>query len=167
MVVFAAAIIINSCDNSPVQVTAEKIDIATLSKTPGYTWYDDQFKQYQPKQEKLNEIIQKFKPSVDKFIIYVKPSCSCAGTLQQFPAFMKILISSNIPDSCYSVYAMNSASNIHPYSSMYKVNEIPSFFLLKNGAPVYSVSDTLTKLTVNNETSTITLEELISASLNK
>jgi hypothetical protein len=164
--VLVSAIIINSCDNNPVQVTAEKIDIATLSKTPGYTWYDDQFKQYQPNQEKLNEIVQKFNPVADKFIIYVKPSCSCAGTLQQFPAFMKILISSNIPDSCYSVYAMSSASNIHPYLNMYKVNEIPSFFLIKNGTPVYSVSDTLTKLTSNSETSTVTLEELISASLN-
>ena len=146
---FVLALVINSCDNNPVNATAEKIDIPTLSKTPGYTWYDDQFNIYQPNQDKIKEIVQKFNPAVDKFVLYVKPSCSCVGTQQQFPAFMKILISSNVPDSCYSVYAMNNAANLHPYMNVYKVNEVPSFFLMKNGIPVYSVSDTLTKLTGN------------------
>jgi hypothetical protein len=165
--VFVSAIIINSCDNNPVKVTAEKIDIATLSKTPGYTWYEDQFKLYQPNQVQINEIVQKFNPAIDKFCIYVKPSCSCAGTLQQFPAFMKILVSANVPDSCYEIYSMSSSSNDHPYMSMYKVNEIPSFFLLKSASPVYSISDTLTFLKSNSETSAVTLEELVSKSLNK
>ena len=131
-----------SCESNPVSSEAELMDLAVLSKTPGFQWFDLEIDKYQPDTALVNQIKTTYNPSVYSLVLYVKPSCSCPGTQQQFPAFIKTLREAGISETNYKVYSMNSEAAIHPFDSIFKVNELPTFILLKNNRPIYSIGDT-------------------------
>ncbi|HRP02566.1 MAG TPA: hypothetical protein PLE30_07965 [Candidatus Kapabacteria bacterium] len=131
-----------SCESNPVNSNAELMDIAVLSKTPGYQWFDLEIEKYQPDANVITQLQSAFTNPNDSIIIFVKPSCSCPGTQQYFPALIKTLREANIPLANYKVYSMNSKTANHPYENIFKVNELPTFFLKNGNNAVYSISDT-------------------------
>ncbi len=154
-----------SCESNPVASEADIMDIVVLSKTPGYQWYDIEVENYQPDSNIVNQIKDKFDPALDSFVLYVKPSCSCPGTQQQFPAIMKVFNSAGIPSTNYKIYSMSSEMTKHPFESIFKVNELPSFFLMRSSNAIYSISDTFyLRQTTGNSKS---LENFVLEALNK
>ena len=53
---FVAFII--SCESNPVASEAELMDLAELSKTPGFQWFDLEIDKYQPDTVFINQIKQ-------------------------------------------------------------------------------------------------------------
>lgn len=154
-----------SCESNPVASEAELMDLVELSKTPGFQWFDLEIDKYQPDSNLINQIKQEFKASTFNLVMYVKPSCSCPGTQQQFPALIKTLRESGISEANYKVYSMNSEAALHPYDSIFKVNELPTFILFKDNKPVYSIGDTFY---IGQRTGkTYKLEELLLKGLQK
>mgnify|MGYP007094533284 CR=1 FL=1 len=139
--VFCLMGLIYSCTENPV-INAEVMDADELKNLPGFSWYEFEINQYIPLDSSLQSIKTKFNPSTDNFLIYVKPSCACTGTYKQFPAFMKIINELNIPKANYKVYSMTSEFNEYPEKNLFKIVELPTFMLMRNGVPVYSIADT-------------------------
>jgi len=131
-----------SCESNPVSTTAELIDIVKLSKTPGYQWYDLEVQNYNPDINIVNEVKNVYNSSKHKFVIMVKPSCSCPGTQKQFPAIMKTFNLAGITQSNYLIYSVSSERTKHPYEKHFKINELPSIILMQDSLPVYSIADT-------------------------
>ncbi len=133
--------IISSCTDNPV-IDAQTMDAEELKNLPGFSWYEFEVNSYNPLDTCITAVKSKFNPNTDKFIVYVKPSCACTGTYKQFPAFMKTMSEIGIPKENYTVYSMSSTYNNYPEKSQFKIMELPTFMLLRNNQPVYSISDT-------------------------
>lgn len=154
-----------SCESNPVASEAELMNLTELSKTPGFQWFDLEIDKYNPDTSSINLIKQEFNPAEYNIVMYVKPSCSCPGTQQQFPALIKTLRQAGISELSYKVYSMNSEAALHPYDSIFKVNELPTFILFKDNKPVYSIGDTFY---IGQRTGkTYKLEELLAKGLQK
>ncbi len=141
ILLFIVMSIIYSCSENPV-IDAEIMDAEELKNLPGFSWYEFELNSYVPFDTSITAIKSKFNPNTDKFLVYVKPSCACTGTYKQFPAFMKIMSEIGVPKENYKVYSMTSTFNNYPEMDMFKIIELPTFILMRNGAPVYSVADT-------------------------
>lgn len=134
--------VLSSCtDNNPV-IDAQIMDADELKYLPGFSWYESEVNTYNPLDTCITAVQSKFNPDTDKFIVYVKPSCACTGTYKQFPAFMKIMSEIGIPKENFKVYSMTSTFNNYPEMSEFKIRELPTFMLLRNNQPVYSIADT-------------------------
>ncbi len=165
LIVVSMVYFLISCESNPVAPQAELMDLNELAKTPGFQWFDLEIDKYQPEQSIIPQLQSKFNSSTDSLIIFVKPSCSCPGTQQYFPALIKTLREANIPLSNYKVYSMNSTNNRHPYENIFKVNQLPTFFLKNGDKAVYSISDTFYLAQANHQN--YKLEELLLKALEK
>lgn len=147
-----AFVFLISCEDSPNQYTAQKMQIDNLVKTPGYSWFDVEYNAYEPSQQIVDEIKNNFDQQKHKFLVFLKPACSCPGTHKLFPAFVKSMRMSDIPDASIEYYSMRSNRDAYPYSELFTLNELPAFIVLKDGIPIYSVTDTiLTRTTIEYE----------------
>lgn len=152
ILIFIVSFIIWGCEDTSTQYTAKLLDLESIIKTPGYSWFDVEYKAYTPNTNLINEIKSSFDPQIHMFYIFLKPACSCPGTHKLFPAFMKSADLVGIPKSNMEIYSMRSNRDNYPYSDLFKLNELPAFIVLKNGVPVYSITDSiLTKTTIDYE----------------
>ncbi|MCO5252087.1 MAG: hypothetical protein M9949_11815 [Candidatus Kapabacteria bacterium] len=143
---------IMSCEDSSTQHTAQLMQLDNLVRTPGYSWFDIEYNAYEPNQQMLDEIKNNFDPQIHKFLVFLKPACSCPGTHKLFPAFVKGADLSGIPDANIEYYSMRSNRDAYHYSDLFTLNELPAFIILKNGQPIYSITDTmLTKTSIEYE----------------
>lgn len=166
LLVAVAFIALSACSENSVSPTdAELTTVSKLEATPGFGWLTDELNNYQPNQDYIDQIRNSFQPSTQKFLIFVKPSCSCVGTHQQFPAFVKTMMAAGIPDSCYQIYAMTALSSVHPYQNMINLKQIPSFILMNNQQAVYSVEDTITTRSGMVPVENNTVEAVVAESL--
>lgn len=132
---------INACDDNPVQNEAKIMTIEELVKTPGFSWYYEEKQKYQPEDEVIEKIKQNYDDENHDFYLFVKASCTCPGNHNYFPKFMKTLETAGIDQSDYTVYAMSNEENEHPFVDQITIKDLPAFFVVKQGIPVYSVLD--------------------------
>ncbi len=152
ILIIIASAIFWGCEDTSTQHTAKLMDIGNLIKSPGYSWFDIEYKAYTPNPVMINEIKSSFDPQIHKFYVFLKPACSCPGTHKLFPAFIKSADLVGIPGASMEIYSMRSNRDNYPYSNVFKLNELPAFIVLKNGVPIYSITDSiLTKTTIDYE----------------
>ncbi|GAB1370487.1 hypothetical protein MASR1M45_05480 [Candidatus Kapaibacterium sp.] len=161
------SVIIASCSDTGNNVTAEKMTIQQLAVTPGYTWFNFEFNQYTPDSFAITEIKKEYNADAHSFVIFAKPSCSCPGKHKQTPEFVKTLDLSQIPMDKCQIYSMASVSNNHPFKGAIEIKELPTIVVLKNGVPVFSVTDTLNSLNDNNPNNPMTIEQTLIMGLMK
>ena len=130
----------------------------------GYKWFPPNYNEYQPDTNIVKQIADAFAKNPCRFYIYVNPSCACNATQKQFPSIVKSLTSANIDASKFEMYSMNSTDDNNPYSKILKVMRLPSCFIIRGGAAVYSVTDTLT---FYEEDKNYLIEEVILIGLKK
>ncbi|MCX6147565.1 MAG: hypothetical protein NTW25_10010 [Candidatus Kapabacteria bacterium] len=135
--------IFNACENANVTSDGKQVTIEGLKKEPGFAWFDNEVAAYAPDSAIVKQIKAGFNLSTDKFYLFVKPSCGCVGTTKRFPNFYRVMREAGIADSNLVIYAMSTAEDNTPFkSASWKLNELPAFFRVKAGMPVYSIMDT-------------------------
>jgi len=157
-----AIIFFASCSES--EKNAQKITLEDIysNKVRGYDWFDFEYQDYNLNKDNLQDIRSNFNVEAHKILIYTSPSCSCGREFRKFPAFIKILDSAGISKESYEIYSIGDRDFSHPYKDLFKINIIPSFIVLHDNAPVYSINDTILKYTssTSNDLETRLLEAL-------
>lgn len=141
LAVVLSIFIFTSCDD-PASPPASLITIEQLKQDPGYQWFNDAYYKYQANDSLVQLIEEKFKSTKDSFVVYVKPSCSCSGTLNEFPALIKIFDAAGVNSTQYKLFSMTSDNAQHPYQDIFKINMTPALLTIRNGSTHYSVLDT-------------------------
>lgn len=154
------SLFISACVPTSTERDAALLTIDKLRFTPGYEWYDIEFQKYNPNPFVISQIRTILQNKDFNYYIFVNPSCACTGTQKQFPAIMKILSESSIPENKLEIYSMIKTSNNHPHRSKLKINELPSFFIARDSINMSSVLDTLAARKSMNSNYDPALEEL-------
>jgi len=142
VVIFSAGLFY-SCNEAPANTDAVRMKLEDIEIDPGFTWFSLTYNDYIVEADVMTQIRNKYDPQAHKIIVFAKPSCSCEGDHKYFPRFMKILDSAGIDENHYEIYSTREITNKHPYMSVYKLNHLPEFVVMKNGLPVYSILDSL------------------------
>lgn len=161
-----AVIVLASCENGTTQSSdAVQTTVTDLKKEPAFGWFIDEVNSYKPDSASVKSIETGYNASTDKFILFVKTTCSCVGTTKQFPSFIKSLQSAGVLESNMEIYKMTSNTDKNPYTDKVKLNDLPRFFLVRNGVIKYSIIDTLEYKTARNPTNAPSIESIIVESL--
>jgi len=157
---------LTSCENGTTQSSDGVLTtVADLKKEPAFGWFIDEVNSYAPDTNNVKEINSNFNPATDKFVLFVKTTCSCVGTTKQFPSFIKSLQSAGVPESGMEIYKMTNTTDKNPYTDKLKLNDLPRFFLIRNGIVKYSIIDSLEYKSARNPSNVPTIESLIGESL--
>ena len=124
------------------ELTAQRLMIDDLTKTPGFTWFVAEMNRFEPRPELLPPITAAFQTASEKKVcIFVKASCSCRGTQRLFPQIVKTLLDANVPEDRIEVWSMRTEQDRHPYEAMFKISALPSIYVIDNGIVRDSVQD--------------------------
>jgi len=156
-----------ACSDNATSVNAEKMTLQEFVKMPGFTWFNYEFNNYQPDDFIVKEIQKKYNSSEHSFVIFAKPSCSCPGKHIQTSEFYKTLEKAQIPFDKCELFSVTSINNEHPYKSTISLHELPTIIILKNGNPIFSVSDTLNITNSTNKNNDMKIEESLLIGLQK
>lgn len=159
--ILLALAFLSSCRENSTDVQADNLTFDEMKIKSGFTWITERMKAYEPVVSKIDSIKMYYKSDVHGFYVFGKPSCSCEGVHNEIAHFFKILQDASIPiDEC-DIWAMNSLNNRHPHEETITINNLPAFFLLDNGVPVYSIRDTIIKRKQYAEDKEIKLESIL------
>jgi hypothetical protein len=126
----------------------------------GFSYY---FDEYQPNQEILDSIKDRFDPSVHKFLLFTSPSCYSCGQMDTLlPYTAKIIKTAQFSDDDYHLFDTPNIAASHPFDTLIILKSLPSVFTL-NEEKIYSVLDTF--YLKQQDDPNITLEEIILESL--
>lgn len=157
-----------NCSENEAITDAIPYKIDEINKMPGYGWFYEEYSKYQVDTNLLNEIRKFYNPSVHKILLFTMPSCSCPNLkYKRFPQFYKILQNVGISNDQIEFYSMSSIRSRHPYDSLLLITSLPSFYILKQNKPIYSITDTLDFNIYYGKTYPIKLEELLLEGLKK
>ncbi len=126
---FVLLFVLVSCGVENENPDAQKYTLDELRLLPGFEWFDYEFSVYQPKEDVVVAIDSLWKLKLYRFIVFVNPSCNCTETQKDFPSLVKVLKSSNIPDSVVEYWVTFSPNSHHPYSSKFRISKLPSCFI--------------------------------------
>ncbi len=132
------AFVAMSCNNA-VEFTADQLTVAGIAAQPGYAWFNGKVAAYTPAPANVAAIQSAYAADPFNTIIYVNPSCSCDGTQFHFPDLVKTLRSAGIPDSTVTIFSMRNAETKQPYSDIYPVKSLPTFYFVHTSKKVISV----------------------------
>ena len=127
--------------------------------------YEIEYGNYLPNADTIQLIVDSYDADIHEVYMYFKPSCSCTGTKVRFPQFQKVVDESGIEN--YLWYAMKTDDDVNPNEHLFTLNDIPAFFVLKNGTAVYSIIDTLNQRVGSASTENYSLEALLYEALQK
>lgn len=157
------SLILISCEESKLKEEAYIIERNELETSVGFDWFRQNYNEYTPKSDVITQISNSY--ADEKFVVFVKPTCSCKGTQFDFPRLVRTFDDSNIPVENYELWASAKEDYEHPYMSQLEIKDLPACFLFRNGVPVYSVLDTFNFRQSNN--ADLKVEEIVLESLGK
>ena len=131
-----------SCNDTTTPVSdAVLMEKSEISKTIGYTWFNDLWNYYEPNDSVKNLISTAFDSTKHKFIVFLEPDCECKELVREPVYVIKILDEANISSKNYEIYATGSITSNHPYKSLFTISSLPFVALITSDAKVYSVLD--------------------------
>ena len=162
---FFAIIILISCVETPDD-NAQKMKLEDIRNSPSYFGFNNIYNDYIPIDTIIHDIKKNFDISKHKILIFTSPSCyTCNRIDSLFPYFAKVLVSSEIPETNFEIYSMPSTKAEHPYKSTISISFLPTFVVMKENHPYYSITDTLRYLKENYPDIKYSLEYLLVESL--
>ena len=139
---FCVLIIVSACTEEAENI-AQVATLEEVKQHPAFFWFMDAYSKFDVSQPLVQDIKRAFVPAKHSFLIYAEANCLCGSDYLKFPAFIKVLDSADISSDYYQIFIVQDANAQHPYSNIFKLNKTPTFIILKEGAFIYSVSDTL------------------------
>ncbi|GBD06977.1 hypothetical protein HRbin21_00786 [bacterium HR21] len=126
----ACAFLLGACvQSTQPEYTAERLTLEQLRTTPGFAWFDAEFRAYQPDTALVAQIRSAYVPGQHHFYVYVKPTCSCVGTQKLFPHFLRILAEAGVREEDCEIYAMHGTGDKHPHQNRFRIERLPSFYI--------------------------------------
>lgn len=117
---------------------ARQLTIEQAVIEPGFTWLQPTMDTYTPNAESVKQIADMYNADPNRsVIVYVNPGCSCVGSRKYVPHTLKVLQAAGIPSSKISIFAMRTASGRHPNSDKYKLEGLPSVYILKGNMTTF------------------------------
>ncbi|MDZ4745337.1 MAG: hypothetical protein SGJ05_04970 [bacterium] len=141
IVVFTLLIVLSACTTEPVEFSAQQLTVQELNTSPGYAWFPTEVNLYAPNTSMVDSVRTTFDASTQKVAIFVKPGCSCRGTMRLFPQIMKTLIAADVDMSKVEVWSMRGITDKHPYQPTITITDLPSVYVFRNNVIVAEVHD--------------------------
>jgi len=117
---------------------ARQLTIEQAVVEPGFTWLQPTMDTYTPNPESVKQIADLYNADPNRsVIVYVNPGCSCVGSRKYVPHTLKTLQAAGIPSQKITVFTMRTASGRHPNSDKYKLEGLPSVYLLKGSTTTF------------------------------
>lgn len=117
---------------------ARQLTIEQAVVEPGFTWLQPTMDTYTPNPESVKQIADMYNADPNRsVIVYVNPGCSCVGSRKYVPHTLKTLQAAGIPSKKITIFTMRTASGRHPNSDKYKLEGLPSVYLLKGNTTTF------------------------------
>lgn len=134
-------LVLTSCETTTPEYSAQRLSVQELNTSPGYAWFPTEVNLYAPNAPMVDAVRTAFDPSTQKVAIFVKPGCSCRGTMKLFPQVMKTLISAEVDMSKVEVWSMRGTTDKHPYQPTITITDLPAVYVFRNGVVTAEVHD--------------------------
>ena len=141
VIALAVLLVLTSCETTTPEFSAQQLSVQELNTSPGYAWFPTEVNLYAPSSPMVNAVRTAFDPSTQKVAIFVKPGCSCRGTMRLFPQIMKTLISAGVDMAKVEVWSMRGNTDKHPYQPTITITDLPAVYVFRNGVVVAEVHD--------------------------
>ena len=141
--VLAISFFLISCEETttPPQ-QAVKMTKKDMKENIGYEWFDSFWNLYNPDTAIVSQINQAFNSNTQSFYLFIEPACSCKETVKQPADMIKVLDLAGITETYYTFYSMPGVGSPHPLKAQITLKTLPSVYMFRAGAPVYSIIDT-------------------------
>lgn len=151
-----------SCKETELVEEGYIIERNDLYTSVGFDWFRERHNAYQPNSVAIEQIKNSFRPN-HKFIVFVKPTCSCQGTQFDFPSLIKTFDEANIPAENYEIWAVAKEHYKHNHMDIIDLKKLPACYLVVDGVPVFSILDTFYEQT--DAGIGVNLEDVVAESL--
>lgn len=132
-----------SCSEDAPEFKTRQVYRSDLYLTAGFNWFEARVNLYNCNSAYLSQLQAAYKPTKHSFLFFAAPACSCDSAINVFPNSVKVLDQMNVDTSRTTFIVMENETKDHPYTSVLKLNVLPSMFLCVDGTPKYSINDTL------------------------
>lgn len=124
-----------ACTTSEAPVyEAQQVEVSSLMASPGYAWFPAEMSVYTPATSAVESIQSSFDAKDQKVVIFVKPACSCRGTMRLFPQIVKTLRAAGVPDANIEIWSMRSEADKQPYAPTITITDLPTIHVFRNGS---------------------------------
>lgn len=124
------------------------INRGLISNDTAFGWFNENLKYGQPDAAAINA----FKQKKDKFSLLVFGGTWCEDTQNLLPKFYQLIDASGFPENKINLLAVDrqkqTVKNLH---FIYKITNVPTFIVLKNGLEVGRVKEYGTKGDITKE----------------
>lgn len=160
--IISILLLLNACeDSNSANDEATILHRSTIQNQVGYTWFYVEVDKYEPNPEVIEQIKATFDPEIYSFLVFTQPACSCESKQLAFPQFMKVLFDSDIPDSNYIMYAMQSEKTEQPHEDIITISNLPEFYVLKDSLVIMNIRQAMSDFVTTHPDDSTSYEELI------
>lgn len=122
------------CTTTDPSGQAQMISLQELTESPGYAWFPAEMATFTPRAPYVEQVATNFNNASTKVCVFVRPSCSCTGTQKLFPQVIKTLMAAGVNMENVEIWSMRSTTDTHPYQSEVTITDLPTIWVLRNGA---------------------------------
>ncbi|NLO18661.1 MAG: hypothetical protein GX121_02085 [Ignavibacteria bacterium] len=141
-IIFAFSILVLLACNSETEYKTEKLSLSQLRALPYYQTFNIFWDEYNPLENIVDSVKQKFDIGKHKLIVFTSPTCYSCGNADSLSAFLlKTVYLAEIPETVYEIYSMPNYKSSHIYSDIVHLESLPAFWLFKNNMPAACISD--------------------------
>ncbi|HRK04710.1 MAG TPA: hypothetical protein PLW14_06385 [Chlorobiota bacterium] len=135
LAIVLVSILATACSTTePANQEAQRMTMKDLSQTPAYAWFPAEQSVYTPNTDMVRKVSEEYDPATEKVYIFVKPACSCKGTMKLFPQIVKTMEAAGIDMNHVEIWSMRSESDTHPYMSTMAISKLPEVFITSGGS---------------------------------
>jgi thiol-disulfide isomerase/thioredoxin len=103
---------------------------AKLINNKNFTWFDNEYKNYQPNMELVNQL----KPLKEDLKVLIIAGTWCSDTQRELPRFFKIANTVGIPQKNIEIVMVNENKVCTSFNiSVLEVTNVPTFIFFKDG----------------------------------
>lgn len=122
-----------ACSTQDPVLDAQRLTVAELNTSAGYVWFPTESRLYVPRQEFVSLVRDRFTTDT-RFLIFVRPTCSCRGTQKLFPQVIRVLLDAQVPESNIEIYSVRSNQDKHPYMDQIALGNLPAVYVQRSSS---------------------------------
>lgn len=129
VIIFSSCSIFNKNRNSKMTLNGI-INQAILIGNKNFSWFDEEYKNYVPKQVIINQLT----PLKNKLNVLIIAGAWCSDTQRELPRFFKIINEIGVPNNHTEMIMVDENKKTVAFNiSVLQVTNIPTFIFFKDG----------------------------------
>jgi len=133
IIIISFVLVICSCSifkNKNNMVLNGSVTQAKLVNNKNFNWFDNEYKNYQPNIELVNQL----KPLKEDLKVLIIAGTWCSDTQRELPRFFKIANTVGIPQKNIEIVMVNESKVCTSFNiSVLEVTNVPTFIFFKDG----------------------------------